>query len=152
MFIKVAKIVSICWSKLQRTTKCWPKLHKASKFFSNVEQSFPLKYVDQSINHLSSVSSSRWVRSQAMYSRAASVILGHHDTSRETCERWERTREGLRNKSLTINRDTPALVFVFAYLYSGTYFPANFTHIVDFFKMSFKITLGLSSLNLTLEI
>ena len=35
--------------------------------------------------NLSRVSSSRCVRSQAMYSRAASVILGHQDTSRLTC-------------------------------------------------------------------
>ena len=34
--------------------------------------------------NLSRVSSSRCVRSQAMYSRAASVILGHQDTSRLT--------------------------------------------------------------------
>jgi len=33
--------------------------------------------------HLSSVSSSRWLRSQAMYSRAASVTLGHQDRSNE---------------------------------------------------------------------
>ena len=35
--------------------------------------------------HLSSVSCSRWVRSHAMYSSAASVIRGHHETSRHTC-------------------------------------------------------------------
>ena len=34
--------------------------------------------------HLSRVSSSRCVRSQAMYSRAASVILGHQERSRLT--------------------------------------------------------------------
>lgn len=32
--------------------------------------------------HLSNVSSSSWFKSQAMYSRAASVIRGHHDKSR----------------------------------------------------------------------
>ena len=34
-------------------------------------------------SYLSSVSSSRWLRSQAMYSRAASVTLGHQDRSNE---------------------------------------------------------------------
>ena len=33
--------------------------------------------------YLSSVSSSRWFRSQAMYSNAASVTRGHHDKSRD---------------------------------------------------------------------
>ena len=33
--------------------------------------------------YLSRVSSSRWFKSQAMYSRAASVTLGHHETSRD---------------------------------------------------------------------
>ena len=35
------------------------------------------------MNYLSRVSSSKWLRSQAMYSSAASVTLGHHDKSKE---------------------------------------------------------------------
>ena len=35
------------------------------------------------INYLSRVSSSKWLRSQAMYSSAASVTLGHHERSNE---------------------------------------------------------------------
>lgn len=33
-------------------------------------------------SYLSNVSSSSWFKSQAIYSSAASVILGHHDKSR----------------------------------------------------------------------
>ena len=42
------------------------------------------EFLWDTLSDLSKVSSSRWVRSQAMYSSAASVILGHQDRSRLT--------------------------------------------------------------------
>jgi hypothetical protein len=59
----------------------------------------------QIIRHLSRVSSSRCVRSQAMYSRAASVIRGHQETSRLTC------RPRIRDKWANQRRRTSFLRF-----------------------------------------
>ena len=66
---------------------CLISLELHFRFCSDSKQLLEDRYVrarGRSGKHLSNVSSSRCVRSQAIYSRAASVILGHQDTSRLT--------------------------------------------------------------------
>jgi len=53
-----------------------------SVFNANIVEMYPMP-ISVIWTHLSKVNSSKWFKSHAIYSSAASVTLGHHDTSRD---------------------------------------------------------------------